>query len=240
MRINKRVFLYVVMILVCSAVSLPAQTSTGDESPKEFWPAVKLNLDVRPRVRLQFNFERQNGEEVADPQWKKTAMISFRLKPLFNRLARDVDSDNKYVVSVGIGYEHIRKESIGQKSIEHRVMFDSIPRYSFAKVLIQNRNRLEFRWLSNGYDFRYRNRLTVQRAFKIKQIKFTPYAWGEVFWDRRHHSWNENQYAVGVQMPVRRRFIIESYYLRQNCNTCGDEHVNAIGLTLNIFLKWKH
>lgn len=240
MRTNQRtIYFYAVVVLLLCAVDQAAQTSgAGDDTNAEFWPAIKLNLDVRPRVRLQITAERQNGEEVANAQWKQSAIISFRIKPIFNPLARDVDSDNQYVLSVGLGYEHIRKESNGQSSHEHRVMFDSTPRYSpFADILIQNRNRLEFRWLENEYDFRYRNKLIVQRAFKTKQVEFTPYATGELFWDRKFHAWNQNQYAFGVQVPVARRFMIDSYYLKQNCNTCSNEHVNAIGLTLNIFLK---
>jgi hypothetical protein len=48
-------------------------------------------------------------------------------------------------------------------------------------------DRIEFRWNAGTYDFRYRNRLTIDRPFKIKKLRFSPYAAGELFWDRNHH-----------------------------------------------------
>lgn len=69
--------------------------------------------------------------------------------------------------------------------------------------------------------------------------EFTPYATGELFWDRNHHSWNQNQYAFGVQLPYKRHLMVDTYYLRQNCTTCSEDPLNVWGVTLNLYFRSK-
>ena len=123
---------------------------------------------------------------------------------------------------------------------EHRIILQATPKYiPGAGVLVQDRNRVEFRWNDGTYDFRYRNELTIDRPFKLSAFRFTPYAAGELFWDRNHHSWNQNQYAFGVQLPYKKRLMLDTYYLRQNCTTCNQDPLNVFGLTLNLYFRRK-
>jgi hypothetical protein len=142
-----------------------------------------------------------------------------------------VDSEERYYVTVGAGYERL------QPSGENRLVIQGTPRYlPGAGILLTDRSRFEFRWLEKGYDFRYRNKLAIQRSFKVEKFRFTPYASGEIYWARNLHAFNENQYAVGVQLPYKHRLRLDTYVQRQNCNTCTKERVNIFGLTLNLFL----
>jgi hypothetical protein len=79
--------------------------------------------------------------------------------------------------------------------------------------------------------------LTVERSFQGPGVRFTPYVWGELFYDSQTHSWNENRYAFGVQLPFKRRFMLDNYYQRQNCITCTPKHLNVWGLTLNFYFR---
>src|SRR5262249_54388781 len=88
------------------------------------------------------------------------------------------------------------------------------------------------------YNFRYRNRLTVERPFKIKKLRLSPYAAGELFWDRNHHAWNENQYAFGIQWPIRKVFKLNTFYLRQNCATCSTDPLSVLGLAEIFYFDW--
>ena len=219
------------IVALCGALcSVQAQTTT------EFWPAVHTQIDLHPRVGVLVYGERQNGEELPSPDLKAGVKVSFRVKPLFKPLAGDLNSENQYLVSLAVGYEYIRKSKNGQPAIENRLMIESTPRYApGAGFLFLNRNRLEFRWNNGTYDFRYRFKVTGQRAFKVNRFHFTPYGSGELFWDRNQHSWNENQYAFGVQLPFRRRFMLDTYVLHQNCTTCGQRSLNALGITANFY-----
>ncbi len=212
--------------------SAPAQT-TG-----EFWPAARVHFDLHSRVGLQIYAERQNGEELPKAEHKAGATLSYRVKPLFKVLHGDPDSENRYLVTMGLGYEYIRKsKSNGESTHENRLMIEATPRWApGGGFLFLNRQRAEFRWTGGTYDFRYRFKVTGKREFKVSSFHLTPYGSGELFWDRNHHSWNENQYAVGVQIPFKRRFMIDTYVLHQNCTTCSQQSLNAFGITANFYV----
>jgi len=229
--------LNVLLVVIGVFVAVSSATAQTD-SRTEFWPAVRLNLDLHPRIGLQFYGERQNGEESDTAEKKAGVKISYRVKPLFKPLAGDIDPENKYLATWAVGYEYIRKSKNGQPSNENRLILEATPRYApGAGFLFLNRNRMEFRWIDGSYNFRYRFKLTGQHAFKVDRFHFTPYGSGELFWDRNHHSWNENQYAVGVQFPFRRRFMLDTYVLHQNCTTCSQHSLNAFGVSANFYFK---
>ncbi len=69
----------------------------------------------------------------------------------------------------------------------------------------------------------------------MRGFRFDPYASAEFFYDISKSSWNQEQYAAGVQLPYRRILMVDLYYLRQNCDTCSPEHLNVFGLTVNVY-----
>ena len=229
-----RIVLLLLVILFGALCSATAQT----ESSKEFWPAVRVNLDLHPKVGLQIYGEKHNGEELSEAEWKVGAKVSYRVKPLFKMLRGDIDSENQYLVTIAAAYEYIRKSKNGQPANENRLKIESTPRYApGAGFLILNRNQMEFRWIDGTYNFRYRFKLTVQRAFKANRFRFTPYASGELFWDRNLHAWNQNQYAFGVQLPYKKRLMLDTYVLHQNCTSCSQHSLNAFGVALNLYFR---
>ena len=226
--------LLVVTIFSGAAYSAAAQSTSSNE----LWPAVRANIDLHPRVGLQFYGERQNGEELPKAELKAGVKVSYRVKPLFKHFLADIDTENQYLVTVAAGYEYIRKSKNGEPSNENRLIIDSTPRYApGAGFLLLNRQRMEFRWIDGKYNFRYRLKVTVQRAFKVDRFRFTPYASGELFWDRNHHEWNQNQYAFGVQLPFKRRLMLDTYVLHQNCTTCVSDSVNVFGVSVNLYFR---
>lgn len=226
------------VLLLLVTISGAMCSATAQTDSKEFWPAVRVHVDLHPRIGLQLYGEKQNGEELPRAEWKAGVTVSYRVKPLFRPLAGDIDTENQYLVTLALGYEHIRKLKNGEPVNEDRLIVESTPRYApGAGFLFLNRNRMEFRWVGGQYDFRYRFKLTGQRAFKINRFHFTPYASGELFWDRNHHSWNENQYALGVQLPYKRRFRLDTYVLHQNCTTCSQHSLNALGITAHFYFR---
>lgn len=223
-------FLRSLLLVVAFTSNAYGQT---DSISREFWPSVKVHFDL-PRTRLQLSFERHDGEEAKKLQSKFGATFTFRMKRFVKSRLAGVDSEERYYVTVGAGYEYF------QPSGENRLVIQATPRYApGAGFLLTDRSRMEFRWLKTSYDFRYRNKLTIQRSFKVAKLRLTPYASGEIFWARNLHAFNENQYAFGVQLPFKQRMMLDTYLQRQNCNTCSREKVNILGLTLNLFFGRK-
>jgi hypothetical protein len=224
-------------LLVSSLTSVRAQTPSSDT---EVWPKVSVTYDFGTRTRIQGYFEKHNGEDVSLEQWKVGTMFSYRMKRMLTERHQEIDDENKYNLVVGGGYEFIQTDRNGSTKSEHRIMLQGSPKYLVPfKFLAQDRNRVEFRWVDSAYNFRYRNKLTVDRPLSVDKFRFTPYASGELFWDRNHSSWNENQYAFGVEFPYRKLFMLDVYYLHQNCTTCSEKSTNVFGITANFYLGQK-
>jgi uncharacterized protein DUF2490 len=238
MRIERRrIFLMATVLLVLIDSNSAGQTSS---TAKEVWPAVHATFELQPKTRLLVFVEKHNGEDFSLAQWKVGAIVSYRMKRILEAHRSDIDEENEYNLVVGGGYEYVQTNQNDETKREHRIILQSTPKYiPGAGVLMQDRNRVEFRWTDGAYNFRYRNKLTIDRPFKEGVFRFTPYAAGELFWDRNHHAWNQNQYAFGVQLPYKRRLMLDTYYLRQNCTTCSQDPVNVFGVTLNVYFRRK-
>jgi hypothetical protein len=105
-----------------------------------------------------------------------------------------------------------------------------------SRLLVRDRNRVEFRWRNGVYSTRYRNNLSGEYNMKIHRLRLSPYASAEVFYDGATRSWNQEQYTAGVQWSRKRLLMIQTYYLRRDRTTCNPAHLNVGGLTLNFFL----
>jgi uncharacterized protein DUF2490 len=221
-------------VILFFAFASDAQTTS---EPKQLWPDLNVTFELGKNSALQTTFEKHDGEDAANRQWKLGVLVTHRVWRIVKPRA-DPAEENKYNLVIGAGYQFIKTGEGTSAESEHRLLLQSTPKHNFGLgLLVQDRNLLEFRWKSGTYDFRYRNKLTIDRPFKIQQLSFIPYASGELFWDRNHHSWNENQYAFGVQWPYKKSFRLDTYYLRQNCTTCSLNPVNVFGLTLNFFVR---
>jgi hypothetical protein len=235
--IKAKPILSIAVALLCLGGSgASAQNSVPPAT--EFWPKLNLNFDLRPRTRLQVMVAKENGEEFGFSQLKTGATISQRMKRIVRRHTDNADEENDYNLVVGVGYEYLRTTQDGGVKHENRLLVETTPRHAPGLgLLITDRSRIEFRWVDSAYNFRYRNKLTVNRSFKAGKLNLTPYASGELFWDRNHHAWNENQYSFGVQFSRRKRLMVDLFYLRQNCTTCKQDPLNVFGVTLNLFFR---
>lgn len=230
----------VLLSLVISICVRTAAQSGNNEPPQQIWFAVNASFELTKRTRITAIAEKHNGEESDSfHQSKVGAVFSYRLKRLGQHFRSDNDKENEYNLVLGGGYEYVVTDESGGQKHEHRLLLQATPKFILRLgILAQDRNRVEFRWNAGAYNFRYRNRLTVERPFKIGKLRLSPYAAGELFWDRNHHAWNENQYAFGVQWSIRKLSKLNTYYLRQNCTTCATDPLNIFGVTINFFFDW--
>lgn len=230
------------VLLVSVLLLLPAGIARGQTpaAENEVWPKVSAFIELRPKTRLEIFAQRQNGEDFPSLQWNTGAMISYRMKRMVRRDETDLDEETRHFLVLGGGYEYLQTTQNDNVKRENRIVFQGTGRHlPGAGLLLTDRNRLEFRWVNGVYDFRYRNKFVVNRAFKISKLRLTPYASGELFWDRNHHSWGEDQYSFGVQFPYKKRLMLDTFYLHQNCTTCSQQHINVLGLTLNLYFRQK-
>lgn len=230
--------LLTVVLFGCFLVRVcDAQTSEPDQ--RQVWSSLYVNYDLNDRIRLQAIAEKHNGEDASYNQTRIGGLVSYRMKRIVEQLHDDNnDDEDRYNLVIGAGYQYLKTDQSATYKQEHRIIFQSTPKYVVPLgFLLQDRNRVEFRWIDGVYGFRYRNRLSVDRPFKRGKVRFIPYATGELFWDRNYHAWNVNQYAFGVRLPYKKLLRLDTYYLRQNCTTCSADPLNVFGVRVNLFFR---
>ncbi len=208
----------------------------GSETAAEFWPAVDVHSQLRSNLRLLTFAELKKGEDSPYQQVDVGAGIGYQWKRFTTPHTGNIDPDNENFLVAGVGYEYLRTIQSGQDKHEDRLAVEATPRFRPpADFLLTDRNRVEFRWVDGEYSTRYRNRFTIERDFRVRELRFIPYASAEFFYDVSKGSWSEEQYAAGFQLPYRKTLMVEAYFLRQNCDTCNPEHLNVFGLTVNVY-----
>ena len=208
----------------------------------EFWPSVEVYVNVKPKVRLYL---------------LGTVSKSIEDGELFNaqsyeaQIGAHVDYIPNEHVILRAGYRYGRAVGDNDDGFrEHRLLADQILRKLLpGDLLLTDRNREEFRFITGDFSFRYRNRVTIEREFQLSDLPLlrgrtiAPYVAGEIFYDTRFGVWNRNRFAVGVVQSLRRGPILRKllpkrainldiYLMRQNDSRSSPSHVNALGAAL--------
>jgi len=200
-------------------------------------PKLTATIELLRRTRVQTWGELQHGVNFSFQRWRTGAIISHRLKPILKLHRPDIDDENENHLVFGAGYEYLHTVQNRSKRNENRIIAEATSHLPLAQVLLSDRNRGEFRWVNGVYDFRYRNKLVIRSDLQAQAFRFTPYGSGELYYDRNHHSWNQNQYGFGVQFPYKKRWMLDTYLLHQNCTTCTQHSVNMLGVTFNVYFR---
>lgn len=209
--------------------------STGGQ----FWGITSVRVQLPSHFRLLAGGELNQGMSYGYQQWSAAAGIGYQWKRVSKLIHLiNIDSDKESRLVVNTGYEYLWTEQEGTASTaEDRIVIGATPRYRpHGRWLLEDRNRLELRWVNGAYSTRYRNRFTVERDLKVQDFRLSPYVSAEFFYDFGSDSWDEQQYSVGVAWPYKRIFMVQTYYLYQH-TTSAPENVNVLGVTLNLFFR---
>lgn len=232
-----KIILFGAAFLCLASISVLGQDSNA---VTEFDPGIAVAVDLPKRFRFDLYAGREKSDELRTAKDKIGAGISFRIKPKFKRLLDAADSDKQHLLVVGAIYEYSVANEQEQTSREHKIMLDATLRYDLPKkFLLSNRNRIELRWVNGDNHIRYRNRPALERSIKLYKRDITPYIASEIFWDQRYKKWNIYKFSSGVQVPVFRRTVLEFFYERQYCSTCGTKDTNIFGLNYTIAFSLK-
>jgi hypothetical protein len=215
-----------------------SEQSAAAQDPDTGWqarPKLTVNIELLPGTRISTWGELQHGVNFSYQRWRTGAMLTHRLKPIVNSHP-EIDEDDDHYLVLGAGYEYLHTVQNSSKRIENRTIAEATSRVHLRRVRLRDRNRTEFRWVNGVYDFRYRNKVMIRIPVHVG-FTFTPYGSGELYYDRNHHSWNQNQYGFGVEFPYKKRLLLDTYLLHQNCTTCSQQSENMLGLTLNLYFR---
>jgi hypothetical protein len=223
-----RIVLFACLSVLLSPCGRAQQTQTSE------FPEINSYVGITARYTLMFMAARStDGNTVNSAQIGPNLDINFR--PLRRRVIGTNDADRANFLTLRIGYQYLK--NVGSPN-ENRVQLALTSRFHLPWSLeLAERNRVDLRVISGQFSSRYRNRLTLDRAFSIRSLSFSPYARGEIYFNSLSGTWYKNTYSFGATFPIRKRFELEGYYEHENTTGGSPPHVNGIGTTLSIYLR---
>ena len=222
----------------CSTVLAQSGPSNTEA---QVWPEVDAHFELQSRLRLLLFSGVEQGIDFPYCQANGAAAIGYQLKPFLKAHPKNIDPDKEHHLVLGMGYEFLRTVQSGKAQDEDRVTLDATPGFRLPRqFLVRDRNWIELRWVGGAYSTTYRNMPIVEREMAIDTVRFSPYGSAEVFYNGAKHSWNEEWYTAGVQWPYKGLLMLDTYYRREQCNTCSPSGWNVAGLTMNFFFRKKN
>lgn len=202
-------------ILAAMLVANGATAALAQDS-NEFWPEAQFHywFDDRTRAIAMAAVSRDMGSH-ASYQAEQGLTLEHRFADFL--LGR-------------IGYRH-GGATDGDPFNENRLLTEQTLRLHLPSlVIVDVRNRQDFRWLDSEFSMRFRERIQVQRDVTIDSYTFTPYGSAEVFFDTRYGQFSRYRLTAGVTLPVVRHFSVEPYVVRQVDYVGNSAITNAVGL----------
>ena len=232
------------MFSIALGVSVPsifctsAAAQSAGLTQTEVWPELEAHLQLDANFRALVFAGLQQGFDYPFQQAYGAAGLGYQFKPILKPHRVNIDPDKEHFLLVGAGYEFLRTLQSGQLKDEDRLDIEAIPSFRpVSLLLVRDRNRVELRWINGEFSTTYRNLLSAEGEFSIREIRLSPYVSAEAFYDGSKHFWNQEWYTVGIQWPYRRMFMVDTYYRRENCYSCKPENWNVGGITLNFYFR---
>jgi hypothetical protein len=192
------------------------------ETRHEFWPEIDVWLKLGAKERLLFQWTHSSGRDYYFEETLWAVSYDYRVKP-------SLGLRGSYAYIVG-------DEQDGMTDIEHRVVLAATPSWTFHPGwLLTDRNRVDLRLKDGVFSWRYRNRLQIEKDVRVGSYTLIPYGSAEIFFDSRFDVFNRNLLTAGLQFPISPALMLDLYFSRQNDSRTEPEHVNAFGVTLNIY-----
>lgn len=223
-----------------AAAFAPAAAASEPDSTSELWPEFDVFVRLNEKSRLFAMYSATKTENLGTYADGQTGLHIdfFGVKPLRRPLISYADTARSKALMVRAGYLFSRPKNNSGSATEHIATAEATGRAHLpAEWLLSDRNRLDLRWVDGAPRHRYRNRLKLERTFKVSRFDFTPYAHAELFYDLRQLEWSRFRYAAGAEWALTKRIVLEGYFLRQNAWAAQPQFVNATGLAVQFYFR---
>ncbi len=220
------------------ALTLPAVALQGGDWLEQFWPEAKIYIKTSQtsRIYLQWAGTRARSEGFTDGQLG--AHMDFYFAPLLkDRVQRNPDVARNKMLMFRAGYYYAGTPRDSKEPwTEHTALIEATPRFFLPKlILVENRFRGDLRFVDREFLPRFRDRLRIERTFRLKRTAITPYGEFETFYDWRYNSFHRQRYDAGAEWVLNQHFVFEGYYLRQQDSQSSPKGMNVAGMVLQFY-----
>ena len=188
-----------VSLLVLSLLAIPAARAYDDndfQTWQDFYIVKKVNDKVSVRVEEELQFQ----DDSSDLFYYHTDISAiYKALPY---------------LPFALAYRHVDEKKNGTWSYEDRPHANVTFKGQVQRVIIENRNRFEWRDRPEVNNFmRYRNRTTLLCPVSVAGSTFTPYVAVEAFIDTDLADFNQFRSAAGVKKKFDHGFEGDLYYM---------------------------
>jgi hypothetical protein len=210
-----------IALLLLAAVPAPAW---GQEERFEVWPELDVWVHLTPAWMLFFPVAVSRAREVDYTEALVGAHLDYRFSRHF---------------SARVGYRFLwAVTEVGNPDAytEHRPVAELTARvYPGLGIVLLDRNRFDLRFINGETSWRYRNRVRAERTFPFSRDRsLNPYAMVELGYDSRFDTFNRVRLQVGAEYQFSRRFMLDTYYIRQWDDFSSVPRLNALGFAFNL------
>jgi len=105
--------------------------------------------------------------------------------------------------------------------------------------LVSDRNRADLDWKSGTFDWRYRNKLTLEKTLSIHSYHLIPYVAFEPYYESQYNKWSTTTEYAGCLLPVGKHVEFNPYYEHENDTGSkhGNKQENYVGLAVYFFFS---
>jgi Protein of unknown function (DUF2490) len=219
---------------------LHAQDSTS--MPKQIWPELDVYYRVSEKVRFYgvVSATRSNSEYTDGTVGGYVdyfAIPWLRGKKYFDLH----DTTMGYYWWFRMGYSYSDAPPSDKKKVVN--IFETETNNNFhlpEEIVLQTRNRLDWRWVNGDFQPIYRPRVKFIRNFRTAYLTFNFYIWSEYFFYLNDNSQDKLRLTFGSVMKATKNMDIEIYYLHQFSNLPKVASLDAVGLQLDFYFRSKH
>jgi hypothetical protein len=218
------------LLVLVRTVSLAAA-----QSP-QFLPEIDSSVSINPLVRL--TFQAKQTREGGDPtQAEIGPSVDFYLKPwirLKSVTAFDLDEAEKRALIFSAGYRIL--PSAEASTVQRLQLVATVNFPLHWGLLLSDRNRADNDWTNGEFDWRYRNRISLQKSLAVHSYHPKVYLRAEEFYESEYQKWSTTALYLGASFPIRRHLELSPYYDHQN-NTGKkpNQQLNQLGLIANFY-----
>jgi hypothetical protein len=205
----------------------------------QFLPEVDSYLKFNSMFRAYS--EAKDDRDGGDPtQFTIGPSLELYLKPLLKLktiTAFDLDDSKQRALVLEAGYRYITAPN---EPLDNRFLTSITLHFPMkAAFLVTDRNRADLDWKGGTFNWRYRNKLTLERKFAVFSRHLTPYFAFEPYYQSQYRKWSTTTEYAGCLFPVGKHVQFNPYYEHENSTGSkhGNKPQNYIGLAVYFYFS---
>ncbi len=214
-------------LCLISAISLAGITTSQ--------AAADLEADAFPEFDIWISLDQEHRNRLF-------ILLAFAEEPSFeyqeSALGISWDQRVNPCWSWRAGIRYITKEVDPPDADELRMVLDLKWFHSFGDDwLFTDRNRIDIRRFDDDSDlsFRYRNRIQLEKPFKVFDHEITGFASYEIYYDSRYNKLGQrHRFIVGVSVPLSEWLSVDVFYGYHIETKPKDETGDALGIAFGL------